>query len=94
MNKLTCDERTCKHNCKCVCKKQSIIVDEDAICCSYQLKNENDSYNEEFALDNYADLETAISCSEESCIFNNESRCKAQEVKIDSDAWCTTYRRR
>ena len=42
----------------------------------------------------YNDVETAINCNEETCYYNKECFCKAPEVKIDSDAWCSTYRRK
>ena len=96
MSKLKCNERSCKHNCYMACSKQSIILDDDAICCSYQRKV-LDSIYEEFANERYpeySDVETAINCNEDSCIFNKENFCKASDVKIDSDAWCTTYRRK
>lgn len=96
MSKLRCNERECKHNCCMACNKQSIILDDDAICCSFQKKS-NTSLNEEFANDKYfdfADVETAINCNEETCYFNKDNFCKASEVKIDADAWCSTYRRK
>ena len=40
MSKLKCEERSCKHNCHLACNKQSIVLDDDAICCSYQKVNE------------------------------------------------------
>ena len=40
MSKLKCEERSCKHNCHLACSKQSIVLDDDAICCSYQRINE------------------------------------------------------
>ena len=96
MSKLKCEERSCKHNCFETCKKQSIILDEDALCCSYQKKVVDES-NSEFALDRYpeySDVETSINCNESSCLHNKNNFCRASEVKIDSDAWCTTYTRK
>lgn len=96
MSKLKCDERSCKHNCYKVCNKQSIVLDDDAICCSYQ-KQVIGSINEEFSNERYPeynDVETMINCNEETCIFNKNNFCKASEVRIDSDAWCSTYRRK
>lgn len=96
MNKLKCEERSCKHNCSMICSKQSIVLDDDAICCSYQRKVLDSIYeefdNEKFP--EYNDLETSITCNEDSCCYNENNCCKANEVKIDSDAWCSTYRRR
>lgn len=96
MSKLKCNERSCKHNCYTTCSKQSIILDDDAICCSYQRKV-LDAINEEFANERYleySDVETSINCNEDTCYFNKDNFCKASEVKIDSDAWCTTYRKK
>ena len=96
MSKLKCEERSCKHNCYYTCNKQSIILDDDAICCSYQ-KKLLDAINEEFASERYpeySDVETAINCNDESCYFNYNNFCKASEVRIDSDAWCSTYRKK
>ena len=96
MSKLKCEEKSCKHNNYTVCDKQSIVLDEDAVCCSYQ-KKILESILEEFANEKYpeySDVETMINCNEETCIFNKNNFCKASEVRIDSDAWCSTYRRR
>ncbi len=96
MSKLKCNDRECKHNCCYACKKQSIILDDDAICCSFQ-KKMNGSLNEEFANDQYfdfSDVETSINCNEDTCYFNKDNYCRASEVKIDADAWCSTYRRK
>ena len=96
MNKLRCEERSCKHNCFEVCKKQSIVIDEDAICSSYQ-KKVLDAIKEEFSHERYpeySDVETMINCHDDTCYFNKNNLCKASEVKIDSDAWCETYRRK
>ena len=96
MSKLKCEERSCKHKCYEACNKQSIILDEDAICCSYQRKV-YDEAKEEFAIERYpeySDVETSINCDENSCLYNKNNFCKASEVKIDSDAWCTTYKRK
>lgn len=95
MSKLKCNERSCKHNCCMSCTKQSIVLDDDAICASYQRRNCD--VNEEFASEkypDYSDMETSINCNEESCYYNNDNCCKASEVKIDSDAWCSTYRKK
>ena len=96
MSKLKCEERSCKHNCHLSCNKQSIVIDDDAICCSYQRINET-LLKMEFSNERhpeYNDVETIINCNEETCIHNKECMCKALEVKIDSDAWCSTYRRK
>ena len=96
MNKLRCEEKSCRHNCKLYCDKQSIVLDDDAVCCSYQRKT-IDSMSEEFSNEKtpeYADLETTINCNENSCYFNMNNLCKASEVTIDSDAWCATYSKR
>ncbi len=96
MNKLKCEEISCKHNCQKLCKKQSIVLDEDAICCSYQRANES-TFKNEFASENLpenSDIETSINCNEETCLFNDKCLCKAHEVTIDSEAWCSTYRRK
>lgn len=96
MNKLRCEEKSCRHNCNLYCDKQSIVLDDDAVCCSYQRKT-IDSMSEEFSNEKtpeYADLETIINCNENSCYFNMNNLCKASEVTIDSDAWCATYRKR
>lgn len=96
MSKLRCDERSCKHNCYNSCNKQSIILDDDAICCSYQAQVIG-SISEEFSNERYpeySDFETMINCNEDTCIFNKNNFCKASEVRIDADAWCTTYRKR
>ena len=96
MNKLRCEEKSCSHNCNLYCDKQSIVLDDDAVCCSYQRKT-IDSMSEEFSNEKtpeYADLETIINCNENSCYFNMNNLCKASEVTIDSDAWCATYRKR
>ena len=96
MSKLKCDEKSCKHNCYMACNKQSIVLDDDAICCSYQ-RQVLDAIKEEFSNDNYMDFndtETSIICNEETCYFNNDNCCKASEVRIDADAWCATYRKK
>ena len=96
MSKLKCEERSCRHNCDLMCDKQSIVLDDDAICCSYQRKV-FDQTKEEFAIERYpeySDVETSINCNENSCLYNKNNFCKASEVKIDSDAWCTTYKRK
>ena len=96
MSKLKCEERSCKHNCYLTCKKQSIVLDDDAVCCSYQKQSE-DKTETEFASERfpeYNDVETSINCNEKTCFYNKECLCKAPEVKIDSDAWCATYRRK
>lgn len=96
MSKLRCEERSCKHNCHLSCRKQSIVLDDDAICCSYQRINET-LLKTEFSNEKhpeYNDVETLINCNEETCVFNKDCLCKASEVKIDSDAWCSTYRRK
>ncbi len=96
MNKLKCEEKSCRHNCNLYCDKKSIVLDDDAVCCSYQRKT-IDSMSEEFSNEKtpeYADLETTINCNENSCYFNMNNLCKASEVTIDSDAWCSTYRKR
>ena len=96
MNKLKCEERSCKHNCYLACNKQSIVLDEDAVCCSYKRKVENE-LSVEFSNERYpeySDVETSINCNEETCYYNKDCLCKAKEVRIDSDAWCTTYRRK
>jgi hypothetical protein len=96
MSKLKCEERSCKHNCYLTCDKQSIILDDDAICCSYQ-RQVLDEIKTEFSNEKYPeynDVETTINCNEDTCYFNKDRLCKASEVKIDSDAWCSTYRRR
>ena len=77
-------------------RNKSIVLDDDAVCCSYQRKT-IDSMSEEFSNEKtpeYADLETIINCNENSCYFNMNNLCKASEVTIDSDAWCATYRKR
>ena len=43
---------------------------------------------------NYSDVETAINCNDETCYFNHDCFCRASDVKIDSDAWCETYRKK
>ena len=96
MSKLKCEEKSCRHNCDFLCDKQSIVLDDDAICCSYQRKV-LDSLKEEFAKEKFGrlnDIETAINCNEETCYFNVNNNCKATEVTIDSDAWCKTYRKK
>ena len=96
MSKLKCNEKSCKHNNYTVCDKQSIVLDEDAVCCSYQ-KKVLESLLEEFANEKYpeySDVETSINCNEDTCYFNKDNYCKESEVKIDSDAWCATYRRK
>lgn len=96
MNKLKCEERSCKHNCHELCKKQSIVLDDDAICCSYQRAGDqtlsNEFANEKFP--DYGDMETSINCNEETCVYNEKCICKAHEVQIDSEAWCSTYRKK
>ena len=52
---------------------------------------------EEFSNDSYLDYndtETSIVCNEETCYYNNDNCCKSSEVRIDSDAWCATYRKK
>ncbi|MCI5745748.1 MAG: hypothetical protein MR270_05640 [Erysipelotrichaceae bacterium] len=96
MSKLKCEDQDCRHNCYLACDKQCIVLDDDAVCCSFQ-KRTLESIQEEFAsekLSEYSDVETAINCNEETCYFNRDNFCKASEVKIDSDAWCTTYRKK
>ena len=96
MSKLKCNEKSCKHNNYTVCDKQSIVLDEDAVCCSYQ-KKVLESLLEEFANEKYpeySDVETSINCNEDTCYFNKDNYCKASEVMIESDAWCATYRRK
>lgn len=98
MSKLKCEEKSCRHNnCK-VCNKQCIVLDEDAVCCSFQLKNEFDNrFGYEMGNDmapTYSDVETAINCNDETCFFNRDCFCRASDVKIDNDAWCDTYRRK
>ncbi len=95
MSKLKCVEKECKHNQFCLCNKQCIVLDDDAVCCSYQKRQPTD-LNVEFALDDMppADIETAISCNDLSCFFNKDCFCRASDVKIDCDAWCETYRRK
>lgn len=95
MSKLKCTEKECKHNQFCLCNKQCIVLDDDAVCCSYQKRQIEDA-NVEFAAEDLttADIETTISCNDLSCFFNKECRCRASDVKIDCDAWCETYRRK
>ena len=97
MSKLKCNEKECKHNQSCICNKQCIVLDDDAVCCSYQRKPMDGKANLEFASDltpSYLDVETAINCNDLSCYFNRDCFCKASDVKIDCDAWCETYRRK
>lgn len=97
MSKLKCNEKECKHNNFCICNKQCIVLDDDAVCCSYQKKQPTDSFGYELGSDiapSYSDVETAISCNDLSCYFNHDCFCKASDVKIDCDAWCETYRRK
>lgn len=96
MSKLRCEEKNCKHNCYFTCDKQSIVLDDDAVCCSFQ-KRVEDSMKNEFSNERYPeynDVETAINCNETTCIYNKDCFCKAKDVRIDSDAWCATYRRK
>ena len=74
MSKLKCEERSCKHNCYLTCKKQSIVLDDDAVCCSYQKQSE-DKTETEFASERfpeYNDVETSINCNEKTCFYNKE----------------------
>ena len=98
MSKLKCFEKSCRHNSCLVCNKQCIVLDDDAICCSYSQKTQFDNkVNVEAAKEispNYSDVETSINCNDETCYYNHDCFCRASDVKIDSDAWCETYRRK
>ena len=64
MSKLKCNERSCRHNSFCLCSKQCIVLDEDAVCCSFQKEVPPDNYpHYEFSKEispSYADVETTI----------------------------------
>ena len=96
MSKLRCNEKDCRHNCYSSCKKQCIVLDDDAVCCSFSKKSIHE-LNTEMSKDmspNYSDVETAINCNDETCYFNHDCFFLACDVKIDSDAWCETYRKK
>lgn len=98
MSKLKCNERECKHNHFCICNKQCIVLDDDAVCVSFQKRQPTDTkFSYELGGDitpSYSEMETAISCNDLSCYYNKDCCCKASDVKIDCDAWCETYRRK
>ena len=43
MSKLKCNERECKHNHFCICNKQCIVLDDDAVCVSFQKRQPTDT---------------------------------------------------
>ena len=77
------------------CNEKNMSIDLRFAC--FGDKNKFYMNNEEFSVEKYpeySDVETSINCNENSCLYNKNNFCKASEVKIDSDAWCTTYKRK
>ena len=106
MKELECYARTCVHNDKCACKKDSIDVDNSqniAKCLDYEPVGATQySYEtaEERCFGNTSKFSTNIHCKVKECRYNQMNRCDANRVVINVDevkeygkVKCETFKR-
>ena len=91
MKELECYARTCVHNDKCACKKDSIDVENSqkvAKCMDYEPVGATKySYEtaEERSFGATSHYSTDIHCSVCECEYNKKEKCEADHVTINVD---------
>ena len=88
MTRLECSVKNCVHNSDCYCCKHAITVDgreasrADETCCASFDENRGGSFKNLFKT---PETRLEITCDAVKCIYNEDSRCKAQSVGISGD---------
>lgn len=104
MTQLECSVKNCMHNSDHCCCKRSITVDgrtackADETCCASFDENRGGSFKNLFKT---PETRLEISCDAVKCIYNEDNRCKAQNVGIAGDGAsnsdqtrCSTFKAR
>ena len=88
MPKLKCEVGQCMYNLNSACRRSSIDVEgpmarckKDTACLSYVEKN-NNNMNVEFAKINEQAEQTQVYCDASNCVFEHDSKCKADKIEI------------
>ena len=101
MPQIKCYKNCCAHNYCRHCTREGINVNDDALCSSYNERNEtnaeNARYEYEFAKDmgDPVDLDGhPITCQTDTCYYHKSGLCGARHVRIDDDgdvACCASF---
>lgn len=88
MPKLKCEVGQCAYNANHHCHRGSIDVEgpmarskKETACLSYVQKG-NSNYNVEFGKIDEAPQETFVYCDATNCVFEHDSKCRADKIEI------------
>lgn len=98
MAKLKCHQINCVHNHDIHCGLEEIHVSEEALCHSYEKRDDVIEFDKEFAKElafTFTSRETCVDCNDCECLNNEHRNCRLNNLRIDEvDGYpkCVNYR--